>query len=194
MAVKSLKRSTLESTYASDNSLNAGYSFQDFHHLETISLGDNAASVSFINIDKYAGEYKHLQIRYAARMTYNDAERSLTIRFNSDSTSSYYNHGLYGQSTTIGCFGFAATEAFLGSCSAGYATASAYGSGITDILDPFSYTKNKTIRSLAGAASTPQISLRSAVWLNTNPITSITLLDTTSSLVSGSRFSLYGIR
>lgn len=194
MAVKSLKSPTLESTYVSDNSLNAGYSFHDFHHLETISLGANTASVSFINLDKYAGEYKHLQLRSIARMTYPDAERSLNIRLNSDSGANYYNHGLYGQNTTVGSYGFSQTEGFIGSFSAGNAASGAYGAGITDILDAFSSTKNKVIKSLAGSATTPQVSLRSVLWSNNSPVTSITLLDTTSNLVTGSRFSLYGIK
>jgi hypothetical protein len=194
MAVKSLKRSTIESPAQNDNFASAGYSFQDFHHLETIQLSSNASSVSFINLDKYAGEYRHLQLRSVARMTYGDAERSLNIRLNSDSGANYYNHGLYGQNTTVGSFGFSQTEGFIGSYSAGNAASGAYGAGITDILDAFSSTKNKVIKSLAGAATTPQVSIRSVLWSNTSPITSITLLETTSVLVSGSRFSLYGIK
>jgi hypothetical protein len=195
MAVKSLKRSTVVSPSQVSNSANAGYSFQDFHHLETVQLGADASSVTFANLDKYAAEYKHLQIRSVARMTYADVERSLVIRFNSDSgTTNYYNHGLYGQSGAVGSYAFSNPQGFVCSCSAGNATSGAYGAGVTDILDAFNSTKNKVARSFGGSTTTAQVSLRSFVWLNTTPITSITLLDPTSNLVAGSRFSLYGIR
>jgi hypothetical protein len=76
-------------------------------------------------------------------------------------------------------------------------TATSWGAGVVDILDSFSTTKNKTIRSLTGknGNSTREIQVWSGAWRNTNSVTSITL--STSSLANisaGSRFSIYGIK
>ena len=74
------------------------------------------------------------------------------------------------------------------------ATASAFGGGVVDILDPYSTTKNKTIRGLGGLAAT-NIALRSGSWASTDSVTSITCLPFSGgNWVAGSRFSLYGIK
>lgn len=173
---------------------NQAYDPNGFQLLETALVSSGVASVTF-DVSQYASMgYKHLQIRSVSRMAYSDAERSLNIRFNSDSTSSYYNHGLYGSGSSVASYGFSQTEGFIGSFAAANATSGSYGSGVTDILDAFSSTKYKVIKSLAGSTTTPQVSIRSVLWSKTSPITSITLLDTTSNIVAGSRFSIYGIK
>ena len=76
------------------------------------------------------------------------------------------------------------------------AAADVFGSGVIDILDAYSTTKNKTIRSLNGlSGGEVAIRLSSGTWRNTNAVTSITLFDGDgANLVTGSRFSIYGIR
>jgi hypothetical protein len=70
-------------------------------------------------------------------------------------------------------------------------------SGVTDILDPFETTKNKTVRTIAGAV-TPDyardITLSSGIFLSTSAMSSFTLLTRLGSLAQYSRFSLYGIK
>jgi hypothetical protein len=69
-----------------------------------------------------------------------------------------------------------------------------YGAYITDILDFGSTTKNKTIKSLGGYASTgPYIMIRSGAYLSTSAVTSITITGA-GGFLAGSRFSLYGIK
>lgn len=191
MAVKSLAQSTLRQN-PQLNSMLAGYQPNAFHHLETVRLGANAASVEFTNLARYS-DYQHFQIRAVGRMTFGDVERSLTLRFNGDTATSYYNHGLFGQGST-GSYNFSGNTIFIASFAAGNATASSFGAAVADILDPFDTTKNTVVRGFGGTVTTPQVSLRSGVWVNTAAVTSITLLDTTSNLVAGSRFSLYGIK
>jgi hypothetical protein len=163
-----------------------------FDLLETQILGTAAASVTFSSLSSYAATYQHLQIRAVARMSSANTERSLVLRFNADTASNYNNHGLTGDGGSVGSYNFADSYIGLGSFSAANATANAFGAGVIDILDAYETTKNKTVRSLAGATTTPQISLRSGLWRNTAAVSSITLLDPTSNLVTGSRFSLYG--
>jgi hypothetical protein len=73
------------------------------------------------------------------------------------------------------------------------ATASSFGAGVMDVLDPFETTKNKTVRALFGNTIAPRVELTSAVYLSTSSITSLSF-SAIGSLVSGSRFSLYGIK
>jgi hypothetical protein len=165
-----------------------------FDLLETQVLGTAAASVTFSSLSTYAATYQHLQIRTVARLSFSDVERSLVLRFNGDAASNYNNHGVFGTGSSVSSYYFADTYIGLGSFSAGNATANAFGAGVIDILDAYETTKNKTVRSLAGSQTTPQMSLRSGLWRNTAAVSSITLLDPTSNLVTGSRFSLYGIK
>lgn len=171
----------------------AGGAAGSFDLLETQVLGSNTASVTFSSLSTYSN-YQHFQLRVTARMSFSDPERSLVLRFNADTASNYNNHGLFGNGSSAGSFYFADTYISIGSFPAANATANAFGPGVIDILDPYETTKNKTVRSLAGTPTTPQISLRSGLWRNTAAVSSITLLDPTSNLVTGSRFSLYGIK
>lgn len=68
----------------------------------------------------------------------------------------------------------------------------AFSASITDFLDPYSTTKNKTIRTLGGYNG--ETALNSGLWQSTSSITSITIRTTTDNFAIGSRFSIYGIR
>jgi hypothetical protein len=67
---------------------------------------------------------------------------------------------------------------------------------VCDILDPFSTTKNTTIRSLSGhpVGTSTRIALYSGAWNNTASITSITLLAEGTNYAATTRLSLYGIK
>jgi cytochrome P450 len=74
------------------------------------------------------------------------------------------------------------------------ATASAFGAGVVDILDSYSTTKNKTIRAFYGkATASNRIALSSGFWNNTAALTQVRF-SAIGSFVTGSRFSLYGIK
>jgi hypothetical protein len=72
-----------------------------------------------------------------------------------------------------------------------------YYTAIADILDAFSTTKNKTIRTLSGSADSNNLRtwLVSNAWFSTAAVTSITIVTNNgSNFVSGTRFSIYGAR
>ena len=74
--------------------------------------------------------------------------------------------------------------------------ANAFGAGVYDILDPYSTTKNKTTRLFGGrgfVTGDHKIVLASGLWRNTASVTSIDLVAN-DNFVTGSRFSLYGIK
>lgn len=165
-----------------------------FDLLETQVLGSGQASVSFSNLTtSYAANYQHLQIRIALSAL---ADRNLIMRFNGDSGANYSYHGLEGTgSGSPVSFGVAnATSIVAGVNPAGSNLASA---GVIDILDPFEGTKNPTIRSFWGAhlgGAQQRVQLLSGSWRNTISLATITLQYNASDLLTGSRFSLYGIK
>lgn len=173
---------------------NSPYTVSDYDLLQTEVLTGSQASVTFSSLGDYASSYRHFQIRAVARMTFANAERTLNVRVNGDSTSSYRNHGLYSQGSTPLGFNYAGTSIGAASFAAANAASGSFGAAVIDILDPFETTKYTTVRGFGGADTTPQVSLRSGFWPNSNIVTSLTLVDPTSDLVAGSRFSLYGLR
>jgi hypothetical protein len=71
-----------------------------------------------------------------------------------------------------------------------------FSAGIIDILDPYSTTKNKTIRILCGQALSGAniVELVSGAFYSTDSLTSVQIFGLTGNLVAGTRMSLYGVR
>jgi hypothetical protein len=175
----------------------AGSGFGTYELIETQILGSNTASITFSGLAAYADTYKHLQVRVAGRTTRAATGANIVFRLNGDTGSNYNWHLLVGTGSSVLSLASASTNLMLGAWVAGASTtASAFGAGVIDILDAYSATKNKTIRSLNGlAGGETNIRLSSGLWRNTNAVTSVTIFDGDSAnLVTGSRFSIYGIR
>jgi hypothetical protein len=209
MAIKSLDKSSLV-TPQTTNSMLAGYSFQDYELIESVFLASPASSVTFNNLNQYATDYKHLQVRYVARSDRGTfANDIIELTFNQDSTvENYKMHVLWGGGSNglqsgVNSLVDGFTPRGIGDITATVSTAGNFGAGVIDILDAYN-SKNKTTRSLAGfhqsntAVATyaaVRIALLSHLWMNTSSITSINIRPGFgTNLVSGSRFSLYGIR
>lgn len=196
MAIKSLAQSSLVQA-PPINSMLAGQTFQDFHHLETVQLGGSAASVTFTNLLQYSGEFRHLQLRIVGRTTRADERNGAKIRFNGGTNTDYSYHHLLGNGSSVGSFGDANPTYFyipIVAYASANSPANSFGASITDILDAFATTKNKTMRTLLGRA-TGDVGIGSAAWYDTAAISSMVIEpDITSNWVAGSRFSLYGIR
>lgn len=194
MAVKSLTRSTIESSAQPNNSMLAGYSTSDFELIQTVYIAGNTASVTF-DVSQYATKYRHLQIRVAAKTSNGNPTESLVFRCNSDSGSNYTEHVLYGDGSSISSAN-STTNSFasLGTLAAAGNASAIFGAIIADILDFASTSKYKVMRSLSGVANN-YIQLRSGMWVSTAAITTLTLYPATGSfMVAGSRISLYGIK
>jgi hypothetical protein len=194
MAVKSLKTSGIINQKKS-NSVLAGYSPQDYELVESVFLAATTPSVTFSNLNQYATEYKHLQIRATARTSRAEINDAIFIRINGDTGSNYARHQLFGNGSTVSSIA-AASETSTGNIgiTGNTATANVFGSAVLDFIDAYSSTKNTTIRNLSGVpVNFNQAMFSSGLYNNTASITSITLFPI-ASFVSGSRFSLYGIR
>jgi hypothetical protein len=170
-----------------------------FQLLESTVLTGTQASVEFTNLaTKYAATYQHLQIRAIAKANTTNAERVLFMQFNSDSTASNYRaHLLQGFNGGVFSDAVPTLTRMIGYI-AGADGTNTFGGIVIDILDPFETTKNKTSRALSGNVNgtgvNAIINLQSHLWMNTNAVTSITLLPSAGSLVQFSRFSLYGVK
>jgi hypothetical protein len=163
----------------------------DFELISTTLITSNTPSVTF-DVSTLASTYKHLQIRATARSNQSASAEFLNVRFNG--ATSYWQHGLEGNGSSVTSYGSSATSMAMALMANSAATASAFGGGVVEILDPFSTTKNKTVRGFGGLGST-NIALRSGSWSSTSAVTSITCLPfSADNWVSGSRFSLYGIK
>jgi hypothetical protein len=160
--------------------------------IQTQVLGSSAASVTFSSIP---ATYTHLQLRYTART--NSNQSVLRGRFNSDTTSANYSrHYLYGDGSSVGSAA-SANNGWLdfGPLEVG---SDLFTAGIVDVLDYANTNKNKTTRALAGrrGTSNPFIQLSSGAWFSTSAVTSLTVSEAFfgQNLLTGSRFSLYGIK
>ena len=192
MAIKSLDKSSIVRPQTT-NSMLAGYSFQDYELIESVFVAATTTSVTFSNLNQYATEYKHLQIRAVGRSTHSANITALRVAFNGIGGTSYSIHGIYSNGG-IGSYAFPnQSSAYCGLLTAASATAGNFAGSVVDILDAFSSVKNKTIRTLLGSAP-HEVSIHSAAFLNTAAIDSMTLTADAGSIIAGSRFSLYGIR
>jgi len=162
----------------------------DYELIATEILTTSESSVTFSNLGDYSATYKHLQVRATHLWTASGAG-DLLMRLNGDTGSNYNNHALVGNGSSV--FSIAGTNTT--SMRIGFIASGEFGSSVTDILDAYSSTKNKTSRTLVGAlGGVNEIQLASGAFRNTASITSLTILPVSSSIAAGSRFSLYGIK
>jgi hypothetical protein len=165
--------------------------------IETQILGSAASSVTFASLGTYSTTYKHLQLRFVARSSDANPGVGVYSRLNADAGSNYRAHYLLGNGSSVLSGAVAVgTTGLSGIITAAGATANNFGIGVIDLLDPYSTTKNKTLRTLAGITDAAQkrIDMHSALWINTASLTSWQLFPELGNFVTGSRFSLYGIR
>lgn len=170
----------------------------DFDLLETTILGSTTTSVTFSSLDSYT-DYKDLQLRISAR--FNDTGNVIDtyLRFNSDTGSNYAFHYLQGFGGSVSSSGSSSQTSTRGGDAAGNAVSNAFGSEIIDILDFSNPSKYTTVRSFGGAigSDSGRTKITSGLWMNTNPVTSITYSQYnkgTPTMEIGSRISLYGIK
>lgn len=169
-----------------------------FDLLETQVLTSNESSVTFSGLSAYASEYKHLQIRIAARTDRSSHVDSAMLQFNADTGSNYRAHYLYGNgSNVLSGADNQSDRIYAGRITGANAGTSVFGAGVCDILDAYSSSKNTTIRSLSGytTSSGSEIYLFSGLWLNQSSLTSMRLIPNIgSNFVQHSRFSLFGVK
>jgi len=167
-----------------------------FELISTTVLGSSAASVTFSGLGTSAAAYKHLQIRATARTNRATYKADIiTLRMNSDSGSNYSTHRLAGNGSSVSSDFDNSGNISIAYSATTTGAANVYSGFIVDLLDHSSTNKYKTVRALGGMNDTGEnwIQLASSSWRNTAAVTDLTF-TALASFVSGSRFSLYGLR
>ena len=166
---------------------------------DSIATANGTGSSATISFTSIPSTYTHLQLRAIVKST--TAGSSFTgvnLTFNSDTSSSYTRHILYGNGSSALAFGGTAGVAWsIGGNdvpTAGYT--SIFGTHVIDILDYANTSKNKTVRALTGADvnGAGEILLSSTVFLKTDAISSIQLNCASGNFASGTTYALYGIK
>jgi predicted phage tail protein len=176
----------------------------DNYYMEPIATNlvgaGGVASIAFTNIPQ---GYKHLQIRAIARNTVaSTGAEAVIFQVNGDTSSSYAYHKLervnvLNSGNPSSSASTSQTNIYTGVSTEGSELASVFAPMITDILDYANTNKNKTFRTLYGMntnGGTDVLGLRSGLWMNTAPITSINITSSGGNFAQHTRLSLYGIK
>ena len=166
---------------------------------ESIATVTSAGGVSTLSFTSIPSTYVALQIRGGNLQSENGTTGTygFGLQFNSDTGANYTYHILTGDgSSPAAGGGTAATSANpIGRYTRNGETAK--GVAIIDIHNYASTTQNKTIRVFSGADVNSGSSFiyagSSGLWLNTNAVTTITLIGN-GNWKTGSTFALYGIK
>jgi hypothetical protein len=162
-----------------------------FEHISTATGTGASGTIEFTSIP---ADYKHLQVRYTAKGT--TTSNNMEMRMNNITSASYARHSLQGSGSTDSSNSSTSQTLmnFL-SAMAGSTTAGRVASGVIDILDYASTSKNTTLRMLYGqTGATNVVVLASGLLNNTAAIDRLTFIAGAGSFTTVTRFSLYGIR
>lgn len=173
-----------------------GYTESDYESISTVTVGaGGSTTISFTSIPS---TYKHLQIRCLSRNNSAAGASSVSIGFNSDTTSSYTTHLLVGDGTSASVDASTVlTKNYSQATTGSNSATSVFGAQIVDILDYTNTNKYKTLRALSGFDSNGDgtIRLGSSLWTNTSAISSIQIYNYGGSdFIQYSHFALYGIK
>lgn len=191
-------KSALQSSLTNDikyRSMSAGAVPSSEYLITTTVVGATPLSNVVFDVSSYAGVYKHLRLVLAVRTTRTAANNDqIGVTFNGDSGIKYIRHELIGDGSTIVALASGTQDNItLREIETNLNSAGQFNAIDVDILDPFSSTKNTTLRALNGTAGRSRIVLSSGAYFDTAVVTSITLTDLFGTFVTGSRFSLYGV-
>lgn len=166
-----------------------------FEQITTTILGSSTSSVSF-DVTGLGSTYRHLQLRYLARTSQSTPYGDVLLRFNSDSGSNYAWHQLRGNGSSVSSSASTSQAQILLEATGNTAASNNFGAAVTDILDSFSTAKNTTVRVFIARAESGDngIFLKSGLWLNTAALTNVSLTVPSANFLTGSRFSLYGVK
>ncbi len=156
--------------------------------IQTFNVTSPVTEVNFANLAQYAGTYRHLQIR---TVILSGQANLMPMSFNGNTTAATRCHVLRGNGSAVQSFGEPATGLINYAMYCGSSTIPS--NSVVDILDAFSTTKNKTIRSLTSLNF--EVALISGFTESTAAISSIRLPHPNGfNFLAGTRISLYGIR
>lgn len=167
-----------------------------FEAIASTTLTTATSTVTFSSIPD---TYEHLQLRIYSKNDCTTGVGLIYLRLNNDSGSNYTWHLLNGNGASGNAAGATANTSMYLGYDPGTQTGGTnmFGSTIIDIADYASANKYTTVRSLTGedrnGAGT--LGFHSGLWLSTSAVNRVDILPrATFNFVSGSVFSLYGLR
>jgi hypothetical protein len=183
---------------ASSKTANLSGTFDLIENAQPSSQG----SVVFTGLGAYANSYKHLRIFGTVVDDISNNNTWVNVRFNGDTGNNYFLQRIRGQNSASGAT--AATDSF-DRVSFGASQSNPVGGQtsypqvfVADIPDFSNTNKWKTTVSVSGQWSMAndqyQLSWWNGIWKSTNAITSVTIFSDSGNWVTGSLFSLYGMK
>jgi hypothetical protein len=171
-------------------------STNSYESIATTTVGaGGSATVTFSSIPS---TYKHLQVRITAKTNRALNRDGSKVTFNSDTSSSYVDHYLYGTGSSAAAgYDAAAPASGIYRLSGNTSATDIFGAIVYDILDYANTNKNKTCRYLGGVDlnGADEIYLGSNLYMKTDAISSITFAPIVgTSFLQYSSFALYGIK
>ena len=154
-----------------------------YEPIATTTLGSASSSVTFSSI---SGAYTDLVlIVNSARTTGND---SVSLEFNGDTGTNYSRTILYGTGSAAASY----REANSSIIEIGIQDAS----NSTNIFNIMNYSNTTTYKTVLARANATTVRVQAGVglWRSTSAITSIKLATGGSTFISGSTFTLYGVK
>lgn len=172
-------------------------SFGSYELIQTTTVSTATPSVTISNIDTLAANYTHLQLRLVTRST-KVSTQSHEVTVNADTGANYARHTLEGNGTNVLSNGIAPSNfmSISGGLLGTDSNANSFEACLVDISHPFDVTKYSTFKFLHGTKNTivSNVRLSSGLWVNTDPISSLTFSTQVDNYAVGSTFSLYGIK
>jgi hypothetical protein len=162
---------------------------------ELIATAFGTGSSGVIDFTSIPQEYKHLQIRYAAKNSSTATQMNITM--NGVTSGVYMRHSLRGNGSNVASNASSTSQTAIQliESMANSTTANAVCAGVIDVLDYTNTSKNTTIRAFYGMRDDlTRIYLSSGLYNETTAVSSVTLTASANNFASLSRFSLYGIR
>lgn len=166
---------------------------------QTVGAG-GANSITFSSIPQ---TFTHLQLRTFQRNTNSGSNEAFSVvTFNGDTGQNYSSISFFGNGSSTTSFsqnqitnGSYGTSTYGPEAPNDGTTANVYASGIVDIFDYTNTNKYKTLKTLTGFDSNGFgfVFIHSGLWMNTNAITSITVLSSGTSFKANSTYQLYGM-
>ena len=189
-----------------------GYGFSRVLAEDVINSFESIASTTLtsaqptITFSSIPSTFEHLQIRGILRGTIASAQQTAALRFNGDSGSNYNAHCIISKNNTPTSYNTGPADMMeFYEIPGGNQASGIFAPVIIDILNYKSTSKNKTVRvtygfdnnnTSVGGTQSATISIFSGIWFNTSAVTSITLIEqsSTRNYAIGSTWSLYGIK
>jgi hypothetical protein len=167
-----------------------------YESIATTTVGSGGTST--VTFSSIPSTYKHLQVRIIGKTNRALNRDGAKVTFNSDTSSSYIDHYLYGTGSSAAAgYDAAAPASGIYRLSGNTSATDIFGAIVYDILDYANTNKYKTCRYLGGVDlnGAGEIYFGSNLYIKTNAISSITFAPIVgTSFLQYSQFALYGIK